>query len=317
MKIIISSTFVDLKEFRRVTINMLSSLMCKRTGDIVAMEFFDANAAPSSDVCLDKIRGSDLVIGIYGNRYGSVAATDPEGRSMTELEFDEAKLCGKPILTFVANDIETEAEDPQKRFIQNKVFNSGITSARFDLDDLNGFADRLNSSLKIYFNGLNGYEYNSVWEDIRELKEKFSNDDSFPRLIPYEDNEELKAFKAIERAAASLLAVVDDLVQENNIVHNLAYDYDNACFENIEEHKKNVLNEIKQNSSLILRNWETADMGIVNHVKRIQLSTYYLKLCYVQNRLLKENWTETLRQEILSVKQDYINFINKKSMLID
>lgn len=317
MKFFISSTFIDLKSFRFVAINMLNNLMCKKTGDTVAMEFFDANAAPSSDVCLDGIRDSDLVIGIYGNRYGSVAAADPEGRSMTELEFDEAKLCGKPILTFVVNGFETEAEDQQRKFIQNKVFNSGITSARFDLDDLNGFADRLNSSLKTYFNGLDGYEYNSVWEDIRELKEKFSSDDSFPHLIPYEDNEELKAFKEIEKAATNLLAVVDDLVKENGIVHGLAYDYDNACFENIEDHKENVLNEIKQNSGLILRNWETANMAIINHVKRIQLSTYYLKLCYVQNRLLKENWTETLRQEILSGRQNYINFIEKESNTID
>lgn len=317
MNFFISSTFTDLKEIRRVAINMLNGLMCEKTGDIVAMEFFDANASPSSDVCLDRIRDSDLVIGIYGNRYGSVATADPEGRSMTELEFDEAKLCGKPILTFVVNGFETEAEDQQRKFIQSKVFNSGITSARFDLGDLNGFADRLNSSLKTYFNGLDGYEYNSVWEHIRELKEKFSNDDSYPHLIPYEDNEELKAFKEIEKATTNLLAVVDDLVKENGIVHDLAYDYDNACFENIEDHKENVLNEIKQNSGLILRNWETANMAIINHVKRIQLSTYYLKLCYVQNRLLKENWAEDLRQEILSVKQDYINFINKKSMLID
>ncbi len=317
MKIFISSTFTDLKEIRRVAINMLNGLMCEKTGDIVAMEFFDANASPSSDVCLDRIRDSDLVIGIYGNRYGSVAAADPEGRSMTELEFDEANLCGKPILTFVANDIETKAEDPQKRFIQNKVFNSGITSARFDLGDLNGFADRLNSSLKTYFNGLDGYEYISVWEHIRELKEKFSNDDSYPHLIPYEDNEELKAFKQIEESTKYISEVTKDLIAENDMIHSLAYYYHNNYPEYVPKETQETIHRINQNSDLFLRNWEVVNMFIPNHIRAIQLSTCYLKLCYVQNRLLKENWTEDLRQEILSVKQDYINFINKKSMLID
>lgn len=317
MKFFISSTFIDLKDIRQVAINMINSLIGTGTGTIEAMEFFDANEAPSVDVCLNKIHESDLVIGIYGNRYGTIVVDDPGGRSMTEIEFDQAKMLGIPVLSFVANNIETEAEPLQKQFIQNKVFGSPSLSARFDLKDLKNFADRLNGSLKTYFGELDGYEYHSIWDDIRELKEKLTSDDSFPHLVPYEDNEELEALNQIVASTQYLSEAVDDLVAENEIIQPLAYNYDNIYLENIAENEQNTLSQIKQNSNLILRNWEAVNIFIPNHIKGIWFAACYLQLCYVQSKLLKANWTEALRQEILSVKHEYMNFIKTNSMLID
>ena len=313
MKFFLSSTYLDLKEVRQVAINMLKSLI----GDIVAMEFFDANEASSSDVCLSKVRESDLVIGIYGNRYGSIVSNDSDRRSMTEIEFDEANKCGIPILRFIANTVESEAEDQQKRFIENKVLVSEALCAHFDLNDLSNFAERLNGSLKTYFGGLDGYEYHSVWDDIIELKTKMISDDSFPHLIPYADNEALAAIDEIEKSSKYLSAVIDDLISENDMVHQLAYDYRNVCPDGIKENEQNTLDKISQNPDLILRNWEVVNMLLPNNIKNIQLSVYYLKLCFIQNKLTKELWREELRQEILSVKREYLNFITNESMLVD
>ena len=313
MKFFLSSTYLDLKEVRQVAINMLKSLI----GDIVAMEFFDANEASSSDVCLSKVRESDLVIGIYGNRYGSIVSNDSDRRSMTEIEFDEANKCGIPILRFIANTVESEAEDQQKRFIENKVLVSEALCAHFDLNDLSNFAERLNGSLKTYFGGLDGYEYHSVWDDIIELKTKMISDDSFPHLIPYADNEALAAIDEIEKSSKYISAVIDDLISENDMVHQLAYDYRNVCPDGIKENEQNTLDKISQNPDLILRNWEVVNMLLPNTIKNIQLSVYYLKLCFIQNKLTKELWREELRQEILSVKREYLNFITNESMLVD
>lgn len=317
MKIFISSTFTDLKEIRRVAINMLNSLTCEKSGDTIAMEFFEACNESCLDVCLNKIRQADLVIGIYGNRYGTVVSDDLAGRSMTEIEFDEAIAHNIPVLRFVANDIETQAEDQQKQFIQNKVFKPENLSARFDLNDPNGFAERLNDSLRKHFNGLDGYEYNSVWDDIRELQEKLSNDDSYPHLTPYKDDEELNAFKQIEESTKYILEANKDLISENDMIHLLAYYYDNGYPKDAQTEAQETINRIKKNPDLFLRNWEVVNRLIPNRIRTIQLSTCYLKLCYVQGKLLRESWTEELRQEILSVKHDYVNFIKTKSMLVD
>lgn len=319
MKFFISSTFLDLRNIRNITLNMLKDLTCGRTGHITAMEFFDANTASSTDVCLKEIQTADLVIGIYGYRYGSISSTDPEHRSMTEIEFDEAISQNIPILAFVADDIDTYAEDLQKQFIKTKVYKLSGTCARFSLTNAVEFANRLNGSLKQYFGTLDGYEYHSIWDEIQDLKKKLTIDDSNPHLIPFADNEELEAIKQVEESSKYISAVVNDLNTANDIVHPLAYDYEYPEYdtETIRKREQETLDNINKNPDLFLRNWEVLNLFLPNHVRAIQLSIYYLKLCYAQNKLLTENWNENLRQEILSIKHSYIDFIEQKSFLND
>lgn len=148
MKFFISSTYSDLKNIRQVAINTIESLISGVTGQIAAMEYFAASPEDSKSVCLEELRRSDIVIGIYANRFGW---TSDDGRSMTEIEFDEAKVQGKPILAFVENHIDDNAEEQQKRFLYEKVLQPDITCAKFDLDKPEDFAKRLNDTLKEYF----------------------------------------------------------------------------------------------------------------------------------------------------------------------
>ena len=103
MKFFISSTYSDLKNIRQVAINTLESLINGVTGQIATMEYFAASPEDSKSVCLEQLSQSDVIIGIYANRFGW---TGDDGHSMTEIEFDEAKNQGKPILAFVENHIE-------------------------------------------------------------------------------------------------------------------------------------------------------------------------------------------------------------------
>ena len=180
MKFFISSTYQDLKDIRRVAINTIESLTERKTAEISAMEEFPASQKPSGAFCVDQVKDADIVIGIYGYRFGSKYY---DGRSMTEIEFDEAAEHGATILAFIATDAETQAEPDQQRFIKNKVHQLGGLCAMFNPDDLRKFAEVLNASLKEYLGTLEGYSYRSVWDDINELKDKISREDDIPPLI--------------------------------------------------------------------------------------------------------------------------------------
>ena len=215
MKFFISSTYQDLKDIRRVAINTIESLTERKTAEISAMEEFPASQKPSGAFCVDQVKDADIVIGIYGYRFGSKYY---DGRSMTEIEFDEAAEHGTAILAFVAKDAENIAETDQQRFIKNKVRSLGGLCAMFDPDDLEGFAGVLNNSLKEYFGTLEGYSYHSVWDDINILKSRMEKEADSLRITPYGEGEELMAFEEITQCAQALNKITGDLGAVNDAV---------------------------------------------------------------------------------------------------
>ena len=68
MRFFISSTYIDLVEYRAYTIEYLKNLTSKKTGSIAAMEYFVASDTTSKEVCLTELEKCDIVIGIYGTR---------------------------------------------------------------------------------------------------------------------------------------------------------------------------------------------------------------------------------------------------------
>ena len=319
MKFFISSTYSDLKNIRQVAINTIESLINGVTGQIAAMEYFAASPEDSKSICLEELCRSDIVIGIYANRFGW---TSDDGRSMTEIEFDEAKRQGKPILAFVENHIEDNEEENQKRFLNEKVLQPDITCAKFDLDRPEDFAKRLNDTLKEYFKDLEGYSYHSVWDEINEMKAKIEKDDELPCMIPFGENEESLAFQEIVECAQALDAVTTDLSKVNDAVYDLAYDlyynkqeYDDLV--DIEAEKEQTLINIDECKESAIRNWETICLGLPNMSIRILLAVNYLRLCWVQRKLITEPWTEELREEIVKLKAAYINQAENESYLMD
>lgn len=319
MKFFISSTYQDLKDIRRVAINTIESLTERKTAEISAMEEFPASQKSSGAFCVDQVKDADIVIGIYGYRFGSKYY---DGRSMTEIEFDEAVEHGATILAFVAKDAENIAETDQQRFIKNKVHSLGGLCAMFDPDDLEGFTRVLNDSLKEYFGTLEGYSYHSVWDDINILKSRMEKEADSLRITPYGEGEELMAFEEITQCAQALNKITGDLGAVNDAVYNLAYnlyhnkqEYDDAV--DIESEKEQTLKNIDENKASVLRNWEVISLGIPNMTTRILLAVNYLRLCWFQKKLLIELWTEELRKEIVDLKAYYMNQAENDSYLID
>ena len=100
-RIFVSSTWEDLKKYRRAVINSLQTL----GSSFYAMEYFCASSKTSKQECLDKVADSNIFIIIIGMRYGSI---DPEtGKSYTQLEYEKAVETGCNVLAFL---IDTEKQ---------------------------------------------------------------------------------------------------------------------------------------------------------------------------------------------------------------
>ncbi|MBS0553827.1 MAG: DUF4062 domain-containing protein [Proteobacteria bacterium] len=101
LKIYLSSTFEDLKDYRRRVYEQLRALR----HDVIAMEDYVAADERPLDKCLRDVRDSDVYIGLFAWRYGYVPrAGNPQRRSVTELEYLEAKRHKKPCLIFLTDN---------------------------------------------------------------------------------------------------------------------------------------------------------------------------------------------------------------------
>jgi ATP-dependent DNA helicase RecG len=102
--VMISSTFTDLVEHRKVLFDIINSLSLKP----IAMEYNPAK--PASDVIessLTMVRDSSAYIGVISRKYGQIPNCDkcnPNKLSLTELEFNEARDLNRPILLFIMGE---------------------------------------------------------------------------------------------------------------------------------------------------------------------------------------------------------------------
>lgn len=101
--IYLSSTYEDLKDYRGVVVDAL-----RKSGyQVIAMEDYVAADQRPVDKCLLDVERADIYIGLFAFRYGYVPPPqhhNPNGLSITELEFRHAETHTKPCLTFVMND---------------------------------------------------------------------------------------------------------------------------------------------------------------------------------------------------------------------
>jgi hypothetical protein len=103
-KIYISSTFRDLKEYRKNVFESLTPLTSAGFLELATpMEYMmPGSSQPILDQCLKFVADSDIYILVIGRNYGSVEATT--GRSFTENEYRHAEDLGKTIIPFIADD---------------------------------------------------------------------------------------------------------------------------------------------------------------------------------------------------------------------
>lgn len=111
MKVYISSTYQDLVDHRAAVDRTL-----RRMGhDVIGMEQYVAEGSKPVERCKADVRAADVYVIIVAWRFGYVpgrTASPPDGRSITEIELQEAQASGRPVLAFL---LDPEAPWPPNR----------------------------------------------------------------------------------------------------------------------------------------------------------------------------------------------------------
>lgn len=105
-RIFISSTIDDLRTARA---SVDEELTATEIFDTVRVENLPAVGETSRRVCLDEVAGADALVLILKDRYGFIPdASNPEGLSVTHLEYREAKRLKKSVFAFIREGVEPE-----------------------------------------------------------------------------------------------------------------------------------------------------------------------------------------------------------------
>ena len=86
---------------------------------IVDMADFPAADQPAAGLCVDRVRGCEVYVGVLGTRYGSLVRDKPEV-SYTELEFEAATEAGLDRLVFVLDEGATDVGLPVSALIDRE-----------------------------------------------------------------------------------------------------------------------------------------------------------------------------------------------------
>jgi tetratricopeptide (TPR) repeat protein len=135
MKVFLSSTYLDLIEYRKTAKEALERL----DQQVGGMELFGARDEEPKRVALKQLEKCDLMVGIYAHRYGSIL--DGDELSITEQEFLHAKSKGIPVFCFLVNEdqpwppkmVEKDAaklkklEDFKAKLLKEKTIDSFTT----------------------------------------------------------------------------------------------------------------------------------------------------------------------------------------------
>ena len=267
------------------------------TGEIVAMEFFNAEACYPTEKCLAEVLNSDLVIGLYGERYGSI--DQYSGLSITEMEFDTAVQNHIPILAFIKNvDIR---DDKESVFIEQKVKTSDRLAAYYSTKV--ELAEKMNQSLKDYLTSFDGFSYASLWDVIKGTEEELKgNPFQMEAFLP---GNEQDAIDIIYNGSQSMLDFRESLFVEHNAIAeyaHLADCYPDKC---TAKEKRKLAKNVKRNASAIRGNFEVLAFGMSNIPQRMMLAAAFFELQYMRIRLMDEPWSESLRQDVLKVREKY------------
>jgi len=126
-KVFISSTYADLKDYRRTVIEQLNRMKV----DGVKMEFFGATDADPTTTSLKQLETCNVYIGIIGHRFGSPS---PDGdRSITQSEYDKAvELYERGrvrLLLYLADDevkLGPNLREPDALFTKQQEFRNSL-----------------------------------------------------------------------------------------------------------------------------------------------------------------------------------------------
>ena len=130
-KVYLSSTFLDLESYRKIVLELFNYVNWIFPAN--GMERYTAQSVIPLIKCLRDVRECDIYILLIAERYGYIPVDNilnPNERSITELEYEEAVKTGKEILVFHAmegiSDVVIDEDDEKKARL--KAFRTRVTS---------------------------------------------------------------------------------------------------------------------------------------------------------------------------------------------
>ena len=128
LRVYLSSTFEDLKDCRAAVFAALE----KAGLDVARMEAYTAADERPLDLCLRDVAQSEIYVGLYAWRYGYEPPAEhgnPQGRSITELEYRQAESNGLRKLLFFAHP-DTKPRWPD--YFKDEVTGGGEYGAKLN-----------------------------------------------------------------------------------------------------------------------------------------------------------------------------------------
>ena len=119
-RVFISHT-AELREFPRGTsyVAEVERAIAAAGHVIVDMADFPAADRPAAQVCVERVQGCEVYVGVLGTRYGSPVRDKPDV-SYTELEFDTATEAGMDRLVFMLDPDAAEVGIPPSQLIDRE-----------------------------------------------------------------------------------------------------------------------------------------------------------------------------------------------------
>ncbi len=149
VRAVISSTARDLPEYRSAAIDACVELGVLPT-QVVSFSDVDPATARS---CRQLVDESEIYIGVIGSQYGAI----PDGfeQSITELEYERARMLGIPTLMFIKSDLDsaplpTDCEEPANQKLMAFKAKVEATSLCVYFSSLKDFDLKFRSALSSY-----------------------------------------------------------------------------------------------------------------------------------------------------------------------
>ncbi|QUY44137.1 DUF4062 domain-containing protein [Acaryochloris marina] len=181
VKIYLSSTYSDLKDYRIA----VTSILRKGGMEVVAMEDYVASGQhPPLEKCLADVAHCDGYVGLFAWKYGYVPQkSNPEQRSITELEYRQARKLEKPCFIFILDEGATWSPKQMDQVTGEGERGARIEALRQDLgtDKLVSFFQDTNKLAGLVSAALNKWQTETLTEQGPE--EEFEG--PFEDICPY------------------------------------------------------------------------------------------------------------------------------------
>ena len=289
MRICISSTYIDLIEYRNIALEVCDIFKVEQS----VMELMFSKSETSLEASLDLVRNCDVYICIIGERYGTI----PNGyeKSITNFEYEEALKLSKPIHIFIVDNFEREKK------LQNFINEISKKHVYCKVKDEHDFRSKLINTLR-----------QNYFKDLK-IDSKF--------LVDLE-SEYLKLNEhglAMDFISSSNTLELINIFSEN--INGLQKMIDSITSSNyqLEEDLKEFIQKIDCDSEkldlipyyenpFINRNWEVINLGFPNWMNALKLSFLNLQVRLLEYEV-QRNESEINMQYLDKAKMELFDFI--------